>query len=372
MNGYRVVRNFLSAEQHARFVEGYKKVRAAADTVNRITPGKGSSLRMYSLEGELSKLYPSKPLGSYLIDKEPHGAALPWHHDFTGVPSVFVNVYLQDTKVKNGCLRVLPGSHLNQSAPYGYTDQSNADRIEGEVDVELDKLDVVIGDSRLWHSTHPNLTDEWRVCIVSWFEKVPMLEEIYEAHAALPDDKTILGDDVIEEEDRGAAYLQAKETYAWYAAVAAAVQPRSVVEIGVRYGYSAIALRRGHYFESYTGFDMEEPDWPGCLERAYKNMVFAFGWVANTMLVRENTQTIDSLPKCDLVHVDGDHSYAGCLHDLRMAWDAASKAVIVDDYNSGAGRVDRAVKDFCEEKGIPFYVLPSYNGLAFIPKQKAP
>ena len=69
----------------------------------------------------------------YIISKPKNSPALFWHQDWWGwdhplsftdqIAQVFVMVYLQDTNLKNGCLRVIPGSHrsfhslhLNQSA----------------------------------------------------------------------------------------------------------------------------------------------------------------------------------------------------------------------------------------------------------------
>ena len=57
----------------------------------------------------------------YIISKPKNSPALFWHQDWWGwdhplsftdqIAQVFVMIYLQDTNLKNGCLRVIPGSH---------------------------------------------------------------------------------------------------------------------------------------------------------------------------------------------------------------------------------------------------------------------
>jgi hypothetical protein len=62
-----------------------------------------------------------------------------------------------------------------------------------------------------------------------------------------------------------------------------------------------------------------------------------------------DSQKLDSLPGAfDLVHVDGDHSYAGTQHDLRLAWSAGG-AILVDDYFS-IPAVRAAVDDFLQDR----------------------
>ena len=60
----------------------------------------------------------------YLINKLPHGPPLYWHQDWVWWDhpissaarpmQVFLSYYLADTTIRNGCLRVIPGSHLRR------------------------------------------------------------------------------------------------------------------------------------------------------------------------------------------------------------------------------------------------------------------
>ena len=39
------------------------------------------------------------------------------------------------------------------------------------------------------------------------------------------------------------------------------------------------------------------------------------------------------LPEADLIYIDGDHTYRGCLNDLRLA-EQSTNSMLVDDYES--------------------------------------
>ena len=62
----------------------------------------------------------------YIIRKESNSAPLYWHNDWWAwddpisfakePPMIFVMFYLTNTNKTNGCLRVIPGSHLNKNA----------------------------------------------------------------------------------------------------------------------------------------------------------------------------------------------------------------------------------------------------------------
>jgi ectoine hydroxylase-related dioxygenase (phytanoyl-CoA dioxygenase family) len=137
-----------------------------------------------------------------IISKPPRSPQLYWHRDgrfwndptaLTPLPrQVFLMFYLVDTSPKNGCLRVVPGSHL-RSHPMDHVvglsgrtaeQQTFADpshpsfgRFEGEIDVPLKAGDFVAGYSELLHSAHANSSDAKRTCLTMWY---------YPAFAELP------------------------------------------------------------------------------------------------------------------------------------------------------------------------------------------
>ena len=95
----------------------------------------------------------------------------------------FLMIYLVDTTPLNGCLRLIPGSHLKRhrlhdALPDAHEDDlSRADdmahlafqRAEGEVDVPVRAGDVVMGSARLLHAAHGNGSGKRRTNITLWY-----------------------------------------------------------------------------------------------------------------------------------------------------------------------------------------------------------
>jgi ectoine hydroxylase-related dioxygenase (phytanoyl-CoA dioxygenase family) len=117
-----------------------------------------------------------------------------WHYDwftwedpasYAPLPlQVALMYYLVDTTRENGCLRVIPGSHIHHNplhdllaAPHSaeLSTATNMERAEfwdrpDEVDVPITAGDVLIADARLLHAAHANETDERRTLITLWYQ----------------------------------------------------------------------------------------------------------------------------------------------------------------------------------------------------------
>jgi len=121
------------------------------------------------------------------------------------------------------------------------------------------------------------------------------------------------------------------------AQVAAWIQPRAVVEIGVRAGYSAIAFHMGHPYRRVVGLDLDEGTMGGVAGyAAHARARLAARRIHATVHVLD-TQALEALPPdawgADLCHVDGDHTPHGCGHDILLAVTSGARWILVDDYD---------------------------------------
>ena len=99
-------------------------------------------------------------------------------------PQVFLMYYLTDTSRENGCLRVIPGSHTRHNPlhdvlaePHSEVlgraeslDRAEFGRRPDEVDVPVRAGELVIGDARLLHASHPNGSDRHRTVLTLWYQ----------------------------------------------------------------------------------------------------------------------------------------------------------------------------------------------------------
>ena len=122
----------------------------------------------------------------------------------------------------------------------------------------------------------------------------------------------------------------------------------SIMEIGVRAGYSAFVFARAAPGVRYLGIDNGLCDAEARRDYLAHARNLLDGHDARWWYV--DTGSLRSLPMgpdgdyWSLVHVDGHHSYEGCLHDLQCA-SAVAKRILVDDYDVGEG-IRRACADF--------------------------
>jgi len=207
VQGYAVVKDFLSAsfldtlrEQCdgvlARLPQQHRdEYKSQGSLVNLgdhpdyshliVSPELRELMRQLGLAG-------TRWLAGYLISKPPNSPALFWHQDWWGwdhpmsyrsrLPGLGIMIYLSNTSVQNGCLRVIPGSHRCQhrlhSLPVAH--EQSLSHIEdpddiayqsdaAEAAVEVEAGDVVLMDPRLLHSAYANKTDGERSLITLWY-----------------------------------------------------------------------------------------------------------------------------------------------------------------------------------------------------------
>ncbi len=130
--------------------------------------------------------------GGFLISKPGGGPPLFWHQDWWGWTEPesyrarpqqwFAMIYLTDTTLENGCLRVIPGSH-RRDHPLHHLDAAHSEAMQGfrdpdnpaygshpdEMAVPVRAGDVLIGDARVIHGAYGNRTTEERPLLTLWY-----------------------------------------------------------------------------------------------------------------------------------------------------------------------------------------------------------
>lgn len=112
--------------------------------------------------------------------------------------------------------------------------------------------------------------------------------------------------------------------------------PKRILEIGVRAGYSAFAFLSACRDASYVGIDAENGThggrggpWMWWAKQLLKDFDAKF--------IKANSQDLSELPDApyDFIHVDGDHTTAGAIHDMVISFAALSPGgiMLVDDYD---------------------------------------
>ena len=214
-DGFCVFRNILDTEMLGRVDEAANRVLASEEAEHFKTQKSTGSLIPVHRDPLFAELVAwskaidalksmgfDKPVFSsgYVISKPPHSPPLFWHQDWWGwndavsyrkfPQQVFLMYYLVNTKPENGCLRLIPGSHLKRHPLHDATPEAHTEelakvadpnhrafqRAEGEVDVCVEAGDMVIGDSRILHSAHANDTDQRRTVITLWY--LPLFYEL--------------------------------------------------------------------------------------------------------------------------------------------------------------------------------------------------
>lgn len=119
----------------------------------------------------------------FSISKSPQGLSLFWHQDSlfwndpvsytTQAQQWFLMYYLVDTTPQNGCLRVIPGFHLNRhplrDRLWRHTEQTMhkkprqvtpPSKLRWVKFVPVKAGDLVIGDARVFYAVHSNRADK--------------------------------------------------------------------------------------------------------------------------------------------------------------------------------------------------------------------
>ena len=130
-----------------------------------------------------------------ILTKEAGGPPLYWHQDWMQwndplslspwSQKFALNYYLTDTSVENGCLKVIPGSHLKRFPIHDRlvpAHEQGARFIDDDdpvmfsedpdqVEVPVKAGDLVLLDARILHAADRNQTDERRTLVLAWHRR---------------------------------------------------------------------------------------------------------------------------------------------------------------------------------------------------------
>lgn len=153
--------------------------------------------------------------------------------------------------------------------------------------------------------------------------------------------------------------------YLFKYSVALLVDPQSILEIGVRAGYSAAAFLSACPTILYYGVDADNGMYgglKGCYLWAVRTLPKQFPEAKIQISILDTQEQEPEGKGFGLAHIDGDHSYKGCLHDLRLVQRLQCKWALVDDITHHADTVGLAVKHFLAETGLPHLYFDTWRG----------
>jgi predicted O-methyltransferase YrrM len=146
-------------------------------------------------------------------------------------------------------------------------------------------------------------------------------------------------------------------------AIARVLQPKSILEIGVRFGYSALAFLNGSPSARFLGIDTDSTTFGGSTgainwaRKACRNYGAEFVVADSTKMERFPGE------RYDLIHVDGQQDEGGTMHDLIVA-SAQARYILVDGYFWSRPNFFSASEFLYRYRDyIEFYeVIPGYAG----------
>jgi hypothetical protein len=126
-------------------------------------------------------------------------------------------------------------------------------------------------------------------------------------------------------------YVWSGNCFEWYYAISKVLQPKTFMEIGVRFAFSFLPSIIGSDVIEYAlGWDLETY---GNNAIAIDNLNTYYKGNAKWEILHIDSQEQTKLPQFfDLVSIDGCHEYDGKIHDLKLAMES-SRYVILDDYD---------------------------------------
>lgn len=133
------------------------------------------------------------------------------------------------------------------------------------------------------------------------------------------------------EDELSYLFSQWVDYYKMKFAICNLIKPKNILEIGVRYGYSAVTFLKAAPHASYIGIDNDSATFGGSTGAFHWAKKITEGHKADFLL--SDTQKMKSLPGTfyDLIHIDGQQDGDGTFHDLEMALEKG-RYILVDGF----------------------------------------
>lgn len=161
-------------------------------------------------------------------------------------------------------------------------------------------------------------------------------------------------------------YVWSGNCFEWYYAISKIIQPKTFMEIGVRFGFSFLPTLMGSEKLEYAlGWDLETY---GDNQIATENISKYYKGDCKWEIKCVDSQIEKELPQFfDLISIDGCHDYDCKIHDLNIAM-KNSKYAILDDYDYHTD-VRNSVSQFMRDnvKNIEWSLyIPTFRGSQLI------
>lgn len=149
----------------------------------------------------------------------------------------------------------------------------------------------------------------------------------------------------VQNKDKEQEWYKSNNYYSNYYDLSLFYKPKSILEFGVRYGYSALCMIKGSLDSgntsiSFLGIDNEDEENSNTIA---SNNLDKFSTlnnckidyeIMNKQILELNKDTFKTL-HYDLIHLDANHSYK-VLHEIQILWSALKNEgiMIIDDMGS--------------------------------------
>ena len=152
-------------------------------------------------------------------------------------------------------------------------------------------------------------------------------------------------------------WFYSPRAYPLYARAAELIRPTSMLEIGAFLGFGLASFVYGTGTIARLTVVDTEYYMAGSLQACSDNLAFFSGEKRFLRSLEE------ARGEYDLIHVDGDHTFAGALHEMAFAWGLGPRVMLVNDYTF-LEDVRRATDAFAAHQSLPFKIWRTYRGWA--------